>query len=715
MHWVTIKPSVRKLIIIVFIVNIVFFTALIGFLAYMGGVDTMRKSARNTAITVSDNVTQVVFSYIEEPYRLEMVNSNAIINKQIDFSDQAQVDKHFVSMLKTFPHIFNNYFISVRGEEFGARHEEDGSFLVYSMAPSGNALDYYKYNERTGRQGYVKSLLKYDPLARPPYMNAVSKKKAAWTGVYQSATGKGLAITRTAPVYNTDRSLLGVVSCSLLLDQLNVFLRSLDVTENSAVFILTSKGEVIASSDVIATTACGISRPAIATEKSLALLAVGLETLEADGDPLTKSPVGKRDLEIVFNGHKYFLHAVSIPGDVELGLMNLVFIPEKDATQFLQEFAGKLVIITIFAFFVALISGVLMSRYIVNPLININQMARKIAEGDFSHKVKTHRNDEVGQLANTVNEMSTKLERQFEVEKKAADTERKMHEQERRLHKAASRFVPYGFLQMLGKGDILKVESGDHVEREMTILFTDMRSYTQISEGMSNEALFKFVNRYLDLAVKAITKNNGLIDKFIGDAIMGLFLADVDDALRAIIELRNQMRKAELNYNGDEIVVGAGIHYGSVTLGTVGTAERMDTTALGDSVNLAARLENATKIYGVSILISEQAYLKIKHPENFSIREVDVVRVKGKNQTITLYEVFDCDPDEIKKQKQATMNLFARGLELYRKGDFAQAEIIFRECQKIGPQDKLLEVYIKRSNVLLRVPPNQSWKGINGI
>jgi class 3 adenylate cyclase/HAMP domain-containing protein len=390
-------------------------------------------------------------------------------------------------------------------------------------------------------------------------------------------------------------------------------------------------------------------------------------------------------------------------------------IPEIDLIYSMEKFIRQLELITLLACLMGLVAGILAARHIINPIIKVNRAAQKIAEGDFSTKIDIRRHDEIGQLVYTVNDMSTKLENQREVEKKAIEKEKKMREQEVSVNKAVSSFVPYAFLYMLGKQNILEIEPGDHVEKELTILFTDIRSYTKISETMSNAELFAFINQYLDLAVDVITKNNGFIDKFIGDAIMGLFPDGSDDALRAVIELRRQLEERNRENSGAPIQIGVGIHHGSVTFGTVGTRARMDTTVIGDSVNLASRLEGATKVYGIDTLLSEAAYLKLEHPERFHIREVDTVKVKGKSQPVKIYEVFDCDPDELKRLKAETAPLLAQALELYKQGQFFQAEKIFRQCQTICPADQLLPVYIQRCSTMQRIPPGPDWKGISGI
>ncbi|HWR28228.1 MAG TPA: adenylate/guanylate cyclase domain-containing protein [Negativicutes bacterium] len=694
------NKSVRGLIVLIFTAGILFFAMLTGYLSYTTGLRNIEENANRVSSLVNDDIAKMLTHYLEEPLLLEQIHSNIIANKQIDFADAAQRDKHFVEMLRLFPRVTNNYVCLANGNEYGARREDDGSFVVWDSDIARKTLDYYKYDAKLGRQGYIKSLTDYDTRLRPPYAKGIELKKPGWTDVYASATGRGLVITGIHPMYSQDHQLVGVLGSSMLLNWIDDLLKELTVTEHASIFIASRKGAYIAST-------LGSSGEDSLFAQAIAALKRKVQTLDAVNR--------KIDLQFVYHGEKMLLLAYPLADVNNLQWISIIVIPEIDLIYSMEKFIRQLEFITLLACLMGLVAGIMAARHIINPIIKVNRAAQKIAEGDFSTKIDIRRHDEIGQLVYTVNDMSTKLENQRELEKKATEKEKKMREQEMSVNKAVSSFVPYAFLYMLGKQNILEIEPGDHVEKELTILFTDIRSYTKISETMSNTELFAFINQYLDLAVDVITKNNGFIDKFIGDAIMGLFPDGSDDALRAVIELRRQLEERNQENSGAPIQIGVGIHHGSVTFGTVGTRARMDTTVIGDSVNLASRLEGATKVYGIDTLLSEAAYLKLEHPEHFHIREVDTVKVKGKSQPVKIYEVFDCDPDELKRLKVETAPLLAQALELYKQGQFFQAEKVFRQCQEICPADQLLPVYIQRCSTMQRITPGPDWKGISGI
>nr|WP_320146997.1 adenylate/guanylate cyclase domain-containing protein [uncultured Anaeromusa sp.] len=704
------QRAVRSYIMLMFAAGIIIFLAILSYWLYASELQTIEDSTRQVSVIVNNDIETRVSNYLEESYQLEKINKSVFVGRQIDMSDQLQRDRYFVEMLKIFKRVNNTYIVLATGEQYGASRDGDRGFFVWDYDRDNEKLEYYLYDEQQGRQGKVKSILGYNPLQRPPYIKAVEMKQQGWTNVYPSISGGGVIVAKTCPVYSEDNQLLAVLMSAVDLDWFNKFLDSLSITEHSMVFILSKDAEIIAGAN--APTVSGEKKTSLFHSRDIPVLNQGLRELrekEAKIELLQKGV----ECKFQFEGETFLLYMNPIQGDMQW--RSAILIPEKDLRERLSAFSNQLNILMVIGSFFALIIGATVARYSIDPIVKATKVAKEIAEGDFSNKIAIVRQDEVGEMVRRIDEMSTKVQEQFEFEREAVETERKLRQQEENITKAIASFVPYAFLDILGKHSILEIYPGDHVEKEITILFSDIRSFTKISEKMGNAELFTFINCYLELAIDIITANNGFIDKFIGDAIMVLFPGASDDALRAIIELRKKLPQGCWQHEEDPLLIGAGIHFGSVTLGTVGTFARMETTVLGDSVNLAARLESATKVYGVDILISEPVYCRLLHPETFYIREIDAVKVKGKNQPIKLYEVFDGDPEELRQAKKENTPLFMRGLEFYKNGDFVQAEKLFRKCQECCPEDKLLLVYIKRCCTLQRVPPGPDWKGISGI
>lgn len=275
----------------------------------------------------------------------------------------------------------------------------------------------------------------------------------------------------------------------------------------------------------------------------------------------------------------------------------------------------------------------------------------------------------------------------------------KTHLQLSNLNIAYGRFVPHQFIQLMDKQSVVDVKLGDHVEKEMTILFSDIRGFTSISETMKPQENFDFINAYLSRMEPIIAKHNGFIDKYIGDAIMALFPVSVDNAVQAAVRMLQRL----LDYNSTRgrpgrpmLKIGIGIHTGWSMLGTVGGENRMDGTVIADAVNLASRTEGMTKVYGVALLITEQVYQKLQNPNEYKIRVIDRVKVKGKTIEVTLYEVFDGDPPIQLSLKQKTLQDFEQGFRFYHNQQIAAALACFQRVLYLNPEDHAAKVYVDR-------------------
>ncbi len=275
------------------------------------------------------------------------------------------------------------------------------------------------------------------------------------------------------------------------------------------------------------------------------------------------------------------------------------------------------------------------------------------------------------------------------------------------LNKAYERFVPSQFLQFLEKSSIIDVELGDQVQLEMSVLFSDIRDFTTLSESMTPQDNFRFINSYLSRMEPVINENNGFIDKYIGDAIMALFSGEADHAVKAGIAMLHRLveyNQNRANYGYTPIQIGIGINTGSLMLGTVGGQNRMDGTVISDAVNLASRVESLTKNYGVSLLITQETYSRLENPSQYAIRTLDTVKVKGKSEAVTVYEVFDADTAEIKEGKLATLQLFAEALAIYSEGKLTESARLFGECCQQNPGDRVAKIYWERCQSTLRTP-----------
>lgn len=272
---------------------------------------------------------------------------------------------------------------------------------------------------------------------------------------------------------------------------------------------------------------------------------------------------------------------------------------------------------------------------------------------------------------------------------------------------AYSRFVPKSFLQLLGVDDIRTVQLGQQVERSMTILFSDIRDFTSLSESMSPQENFNFLNSYLVQMEPVITAHGGIIDKYIGDAIMALFPNSPDDALRcslAMLAKLDEYNAGRERAGYQPIKIGVGINTGIVILGTVGGEGRMDGTVIGDAVNLASRLERLTKEYEVPILISEYTLSSLENTKPWSLRFLDRTHVRGKHDNQSVYEVVDADPPALRVAKKNTLGIFQQALAHYHLDSFSTAHAHFSRCLADVPDDSAARAYLLRCAAAMQLP-----------
>ncbi len=278
-------------------------------------------------------------------------------------------------------------------------------------------------------------------------------------------------------------------------------------------------------------------------------------------------------------------------------------------------------------------------------------------------------------------------------------------EQARVISQTFQKFVPKQFVDHFAKHGLDTLQLGRADEDNVAILFIDIRGFTGLSENMNPQELMNFLNSYFLRMNEPIHKNLGFIDKFIGDAIMALFdhpsgtsQQKAIDSLQAAIDLRTAIdlyNEHRQNSNYPPISAGIGIHFGPVIFGTVGSEDRMDTTVIGDSVNVAARLEALTTHYQTDIIVSEQTLETANAKSRYSYRVLDWVRVKGRQQPLKICEIIEHEPTDIKRRKQQTNQLIEQGLEARIEQNWNVAIFNFEQALEINPTDRLIRHHIK--------------------
>jgi class 3 adenylate cyclase len=383
-------------------------------------------------------------------------------------------------------------------------------------------------------------------------------------------------------------------------------------------------------------------------------------------------------------------------------------LSEPSAVRFTEvnETMITLIVLVLISLLVILVLAYFTANFIVSPLKDMKKIVNQYAAGDYSSfKGKIF----FAEFAN----FTRLLERMGE---KILDQLANLQE----INSAYARFVPNDFLNYLQKESIIEVQLGDHVEKNMSVLFADIADFTTISERMSPKQNFTFVNSILNAIGPIIRNNNGFIDKYIGDAIMALFDKSPDDAIAAGIGLLNAVtayneKRKKAKYYTAPIKIRVGINTGHLMLGIIGEYGRMDGTVISDAVNLASRLEGLAKLYGASLVISGHTFYRLEKPLKYRIRELDLVAVKGKSQPVSVFEVLEGDESETMQKKRDCKKHFEKGVFLYRDKHFHRTRQIMQGILRDNPNDKAAQLYYDRcqENIEFGVPEN--WQAVTRL
>lgn len=254
-------------------------------------------------------------------------------------------------------------------------------------------------------------------------------------------------------------------------------------------------------------------------------------------------------------------------------------------------------------------------------------------------------------------------------------------------------------------------------KKQLSVMFSDIRGFTGISEKLTPEELVRLLNEYLTAMTDVVFKYDGLLDKYIGDAIMAVFGAPLDQpdhalrACRTALEMMSELKRLREKWAAEgrpDVNIGVGVNTGDMVVGNMGSEMRFDYTVIGDSVNLASRLEGTNKEYGTNIIISEFTYESIRN--ELFCRELDAVRVKGKKLPVRIYELLGEKKDAAEWQE--CVGRFETGLAKYREGLWDEAIAAFRSVLEVRPADYPARLYIERCETLKENPPEGEWDGV---
>jgi class 3 adenylate cyclase len=391
------------------------------------------------------------------------------------------------------------------------------------------------------------------------------------------------------------------------------------------------------------------------------------------------------------------------PNGSFLGVLGLDMV-DTDVRAILSNATTVALAVVAAALALTVASSILLGTFFTHGIVTLDRAVRSFGKDNMSVRSAVRSRDEVGRLSLSFNHM--------------AETIQEYSQRQIALLAAYGRFVPHELLRLLDKGSVVDLKLGDQTQKDMTVLFSDIRSFTTLSETMTPFENFNFINSYLRRMGPEIRANGGFIDKYIGDAIMALFPGRSDDAIAAAVG----MQKRLVEYNADRakagyppIGIGVGVNAGKLMLGTVGEHERMDGSVIADAVNLCSRLQSLTRTYESTILTTGNTLKTLSNPRRFSFRFIDRVRVRGRQETTLLFEILDGENEELRRRRMSYKEELARALRAYYGRGFEEALQIVKRLRADNPDDKILGIYQRRCENLVALGAPQDWQGVEEI
>jgi adenylate cyclase len=541
----------------------------------------------------------------------------------------------------------------------------------------------------------------FDPRKRPWYQAAEEKRRQIWTPPYLFTASKQPGITAALPIIDARNRVIGVCGIDFQLRDLDNFVSQLTPLETGKVFIFAGE----AGREGV------VAQPGRAqTGESADSASADLHLLPASQspDPVVKSAAewlaGRRDqpqqatklsdMEFTAGAARYL--GATYPFDVgeDLHWTTIVAIPEEKVLGVVRQNNGITLFCCIAAVLGAGLFGTLFSLQVSRPLRTFATEMSRVRNLEFSEEPSPPSSiDEVHEMGAALDTMKIGL-RSFE------------------------KYVPTDLVRMLlqsGRDPVLGGESAP-----LTVMFADIVGFTSISEQMSPRELVNALADYLEEMEKIVWEHKGIVDKYIGDAIMALWNTPIlpqGEAARhaciAALECIHRLKalQAEREFQSRPFfVLNVGIHTGEALVGNIGSQRRYNYTAMGDTVNLTSRLESLNRIYGTKILLSESTY-EVVHAD-FEVRLIDHVAVKGRKAPLNIYELL-ARQGELDAALRPLLKAYAEGLERYRARDWRAALEKFKEAMQAAPQpDPPSALFMARCEEYLLSPPPEDWEGV---
>ncbi|MBN9412980.1 MAG: Cache 3/Cache 2 fusion domain-containing protein [Candidatus Paracaedimonas acanthamoebae] len=675
---------------------------------YRNSTQSLLNLSQDLISEVSESVIEKTISPLATAKSLSELGSTLIKDEEdISINNQSLLN-YIEHTLRIYPTISNYYIGSNKGRFLQIRRLSDkptyradpsrllpapAKFALRSIDLSlTHPLESWYYLDNDGKIIESENISKvlYDHRQRSWYSDVAQDREFRWSSIYVFNTNKKPGITAAMPVLGDDGRLFAVTAVDINISTFSKFLQELRIGKEGITFIINTDGQIIAHPDP-------------------------LQTVEADGDEISMmsiQDIKDKHLNIAFqkyqqtknnkfifmhNNVEYIAYFKNFPKSFEHKWLIGIVVPTSDIIGPAIQTQKHILIISFIILILSVFFIAFLARRISQPIMQLSEQAKQIQNFEiFETEPLSSYIYEIQVLENSMAAMRQSL-------------------------KTFAKFVPKALVKKLVQRS-QDVRISGNIKR-VTLFFSDIQGFTTVSENYPPEKLMSHISEYFATLSEIIIHQNGTIDKYIGDAIMAFWgapLSDKHHALNACISaLYCQKRLDELNRKWEAekkpiLITRIGIETGEALVGTIGSFDRLNYTALGDTVNLASRLEGTNKYYNTRIIIGEQTQREIR--DNGVFRPLDRVSVKGKETSVTIYELValkNGDPSLLPTKEQIDLcSQFTIGYRLYLERRWEEALKHFEEMIKIFGNDYPTQLYIERCQQYLKEPPAKNWDGI---
>lgn len=681
-----------RLQVVVFFSFLALFTLIVAGIViygYRSNSEIMLQSSDELLYQISETIIRQTSNHLDPARKTGHLLRRMIERGSFFVNSTDMIENISLEALEVYPQFSAVYLGDESGNFVMSRRLEEGNFstriISRTSKPAGTIeIDRNHDWQIIATRSY--SIFPYDPRERPWYVLAKAEGRAIWSREYQLFTDKVPGITCAHPVYGPDGAYAGAVGIDFRLGELAEFLKSLKIGDSGLAFIADSEGNVLAYPEK-----SGLDFDNIRTPRSPLQQSIKSGWIKAALEKF----IMERTLRFTYThmGANYIASFRPFPDTFGRDWTLGIIVPEED---FIGPIARIHETTLLFSFWLLIIGGFLTSalaRELTNPIKALTREAEEIQKLNFEGEITIKSPiAEITAMSVAMNSM-----------KKALG--------------AFKKYVPAEVVQgLVNRHNEARLEA--HAE-EITLMFTDISSFSSIAEKVTPSQLLEQLSEYFDCIAATIHRYDGTIDKYIGDSVMAFWGASLNRsgqskrACRAAVEIIRAT--AELNdkweRQGKEVfATRIGVNTGVSLVGNFGSSDRFNYTAIGDSVNLASRLEGLNKLYETEIIVSEMTAHAAG--EEFIFRPLDIVAVKGRHGSVKVYQLLDLSKADDAELLQKIVSMSEEALQSYLDRDWRTSYEQFQKLLEILQEDPAAEMYMSRCRELHGNPPGPDWDGV---